>query len=122
MRAAVYSEIYKQAAGSSVNPHFLLLCVTKQDPPDKEVFRLNDEQIYSMELEKIKRNTGRIKRIKEGSIKPTRCGKCAYCRSTKNRGVVPYSFIMPGFSEREEDDYFADFFSASRTAKAVEDS
>ena len=109
MRAAVYTEIYKQSQGTDIDPHFLLLCVTKQDPPDKEVFRLNDRDVYDIELEKVKKHIPRIKRIKEGSIKPLRCETCAYCRATKNRGVVPYSFIMPGFSEREEDDYLANF-------------
>lgn len=108
MRAAVYSEVYKQYTGKESDPAFLLLCVTKQDIPDIDIFMLNHRERYDFELENMKIHIARIKRIKEGSVKPIRCGKCEYCRSTKViKRIRPYWELTPGFEgEREEDDIF----------------
>ena len=108
MRAAVYTEIYKQFENKDVDPYFLLLCVTKQDIPDIDIFMLNHRERYDFELETLKTKLARIKRVKEGSVKPIRCGKCDYCRSTKViKRIRPYWELTPGFEgEREEDEYF----------------
>lgn len=105
-RAAVYSEIEKQAAGSDKDPEFLIVAVSKQDPPDKDVLRLNHRARYDYELEKVKERLPYIQRIKDGSVKPRRCGRCAYCRSTKQLfSIRPYYKLMPEFSDGREDDY-----------------
>lgn len=108
MRAAVYTEIYKQFENKDIDPYFLLLCVTKQDVPDIDIFMLNHRERYDFELETLKTRLARIKRVKEGSVKPIRCGKCEYCRSTKViKRIRPYWELTPGFEgEREEDEYF----------------
>lgn len=108
MRAAVYTEIYKQFENKDIDPYFLLLCVTKQDIPDIDIFMLNHRERYDFELETLKTKLARIKRVKEGSVKPIRCGKCDYCRSTKViKRIRPYWELTPGFEgEREEDEYF----------------
>lgn len=107
MRAAVYTEIYRQFTGKDVDPYFLLLCVTKQDIPDIDIFMLNHRDRYDFELEDIKKHLSRIRRIKAGELKPLRCGKCEYCRSTKViRRIRPYWELTPGFEgEKEEDEY-----------------
>lgn len=107
MRAAVYTEIYKQFMKKDVDPYFLLLCVTKQDVPDIDIFMLNHKERYEFELEQMKTHVARIKKLKEGSVKPVRCGKCEYCRATKViKRIRPYWELTPGFEgEKEEDEY-----------------
>ena len=66
-RAAIYSliecqdalkisfdEAYKMLENDELNlPNFFLLCVSKQDYPDKEIIRLNNRQEYIFQLEQI---------------------------------------------------------------------
>jgi len=101
-RAAVYREIYKQNMGEY--PLFLLLCVSKEDPPDKEPILVSNEQVLQYELSKIQDRTPRIQRIRDGSIKPLRCGTCEYCRLTKQcRSIKTHTEIDPEFRQREEE-------------------
>lgn len=101
-RAAVYREIYRQRTG--VLPSFLLLCVSKQDPPDKEAIMIASEQLMAYELEQIKEHIGRIQRVRDLSVKPTRCGACEYCRRTKIlKAIKTAADIDPEFRQREEE-------------------
>ena len=110
MRAAVYSEIEKQYAGSKEDPQFIIIAISKQDPPDKDVLSLNHRQRYDYELEKIAKRLPMIQMIKEGRAKPKRCGYCDYCRATKKLwGIRPYYSLMPEFREEREDDAAAEF-------------
>lgn len=120
MRAAVYSEIEKQNSKNSEDPPFVILAVSKQDPPDRGAYLLNHKQRYDYELERVKERIIRIRKVKEGRAKPTRCGHCEYCRQTKKlSNVVPYYTIKPGFmDEREEeyDDIFAAYMEKAQTS------
>ncbi len=120
MRAAVYSEIEKQNTGKTEDAPFIILAVTKQDPPDKGAYLLNHRQRYDYELQKIEEHMQRILTVKSGRMKPRRCGHCEWCRRTKKlNGVVPYYHIKPGFmAEREEeyDDIFATYMEAAQTS------
>ena len=50
-----------------------------------------------------------IQAIKEGHVKPKRCGYCDYCRATKNLyAIKPYYSLMPDFREEREDDEAAE--------------
>lgn len=104
-RAAVYMEIEKQNAGSDQDPLFRLVCISKQDPPDKEMVDLNNRQELDLELEKVKEKIWNIQAIKDGRMKPRRCGRCAYCRSTKKiTGALDYWQLDPGnFPDLEEE-------------------
>lgn len=105
MRAAVYSEIEKQNAQSDKDPNFIIIAISKQDYPDKEVLMLNHRQRYDYELGKIKERLPMIQAIKEGRVKPKRCGYCDYCRATKKLyAIKPYYALMPEFREPLEDD------------------
>lgn len=105
MRAAVYTEIEKQNAHSSEDAPFIIVAISKQDPPDKEALYLNHRQRYDYELEQIKKRLGMIQMIKAGRIKPKRCGCCDYCRATKVLSAIrPYYTLMPDFREEKEDD------------------
>ena len=109
MRAAVYSEIEKQYAGATTDPHFIIIAISKQDYPDKDVLELNHRQRYDYELEQIKERLAFIQRVKQGYTKPTRCGMCDYCRATKKLFFIrPYFKLMPEFREGREEDYAAD--------------
>ena len=106
MRAAVYSSIERQNSGREHDANFMLICVSKQDVPDKELLLLNNPERYEWELETVRKNMQRIYKVKTGMAKPLRCGRCEYCRATKKlKGVKPYYVLTPGFEEeREEDD------------------
>lgn len=109
MRAAVYSEIERQNAKSEDDPHFLIVAISKQKYPDKEVLSLNHRQRYDYELEQIKKRLPMIQLIKEGRVKPKRCGTCDYCRATKKLfAIKPYYSLMPDFREEREDDFADD--------------
>lgn len=109
MRAAVYSEVEKQYAGAGTDPHFIIIAISKQDYPDKDVLELNHRQRYDYELSQIKERLAFIQRVKQGYTKPTRCGFCDYCRATKKLFAIrPYFKLMPEFREGREEDYAAD--------------
>ena len=110
MRAAVYGEIERQNRKADTFPVFLILAVSKQDPPDKEIFYLNDDARWNYELETIKAKIPRIQAIKNGELSPQRCGMCEYCRTTKTlKKIKMYTDLMPEFrydpENREYDDY-----------------
>lgn len=105
-RAAVYSEIEKQVVGSITDPKFILIAISKQDYPDKEVLYLNHRQRYDYELEVIRDRLPYILRVKNGLVKPTRCGTCDYCRATKQLfEIKPYYKLIPEFRGPREEDY-----------------
>lgn len=109
MRAAVYSEIEKQFSGGHADPHFIIIAISKQDYPDKDVLELNHRQRYDYELQQIKERIQHIQRVKERIVKPTRCGFCDYCRATKRLFFIrPYFKLMPEFREGREEDYAAE--------------
>lgn len=109
MRAAVYSEIEKQYAGAETDPHFIIIAISKQDYPDKDVLELNHRQRYDYELDRIKERIQFIQRVKDGITKPVRCGVCDYCRATKRLfAIKPYFRLMPEFREGREEDYACD--------------
>lgn len=107
MRAAVYSEIVKQAEHRINDPQFIIVAVSKQDPPDLSVLSLNHRQRWDMELDEIRRRLPHIMRVKTGQEQAKRCGVCEYCRSTNNPNrIIPYYELKPEFSEGAEYDDF----------------
>lgn len=123
MRAAVYSliesqnalgmtfdEAYTQLKNSELDlPQSFLICVSKQDYPDKAVLHVNHEQQYIAEIEGMFKNLYRFNMIKEGRQLPKRCNTCDYCRATKIlKSVIPYYQLSPEFREGREDDYAAE--------------
>ena len=105
MRAAVYTEIEKQFTGHEEDANFIIVAISKQDPPDKGAFLLNHRQRYDYELTEIERNMDRIYRLKNKMIAPRRCGMCDYCRSTKVlKKIVPYYTLNPKFREEREEE------------------
>ena len=107
MRAAVYAEIEKQHTGNETDAQFIIIAVSKQEYPDKEVLSLNNRQRWDYELEQIQKCLLYYQQLKKGEMLPLRCGLCDYCRATKQlKRIVPYYTLNPQFrEEREEDDY-----------------
>lgn len=106
MRAAVYTEIEKQNVGSNEDASFIIVAISKQEYPDKEALLLNHRQRYDYELEQIKARVHTFQAVKEGRMKPRRCGYCDYCRATKKLfEIKPYYVLMPEFKEGREDEY-----------------
>lgn len=121
MRAAVYSEIEKQVSGESTDPSFIIVAISKEDPPDKEVLLLNHRERYDYELVKIKELLPTFMAIKEGRILPKRCGRCDYCRATKQLyEIKPYYKLMPEFREAREDDWSGTGPGMADTQEAAE--
>ncbi len=120
MRAAVYCEIEKQYTGRDADPSFILVCLSKQDPPDKEMISLNHRQRLDLELDKIYENIAHIYAVKSGQIKPKRCGHCEYCRGTKRlEGITEYYKLEPGNKDPRRDEY--DEYIASQYIEGEED-
>jgi len=91
---AVYSEIERLANGRPKGEWFegIMVAASKEDPPDKEVISLKDEGRVEAELQAIEMNMPRILLVKAGEAEPERCGRCAYCRSTKKlERIIHYS-------------------------------
>lgn len=111
MRAAVYTEIEKQFAGKDTDANFVIVAISKQDPPDKAALLLNHRQRYDWELEQIEKHMLNIRRIKNGELRPRRCGMCDYCRKTKAlKKIIPYYVLNPKFREEREEEL--DYVSA----------
>lgn len=106
MRAAVYTEIEKQNTGCSTDADFVIVAISKQDPPDKAALSLNHRQRYDWELEQIKEKLSRIMMVKNSVVAPRRCNVCEYCRSTKTlKKIIPYYTLKPRFKEEREIEY-----------------
>jgi hypothetical protein len=82
-RAAVYCDIEKQNAGSESDALFLLVCISKQYPPNKEMFVMNSEKEYAECLRQMERKALHFQAVKDGLEEAKRCDECAYCRETK---------------------------------------
>lgn len=114
MRAAVYGEIERQNAGADSFPTFIILGVSKQDPPDKDVFLLNDEARWNLELETVKAKIPHIQRLKNGEENPRRCGECEYCRRTKKLyRFRMYTDLMPEFRNDPDNVEYDDYGGSS---------
>ena len=119
MRAAVYTEIEKQAKNLEEDAKFIICAVSKQEPPDKGAYLLNHRQRYDFELARIEENMKRIVGVKYGFHKPTRCGRCEWCRKTKRlTKIVPYYTIKPGFQDPREEEYDDIFATYMEDAQA----
>lgn len=98
MRAAVYGEIERQTRKAEDFPSFIIIGVSKQDPPDKDVILLDDPTRWEYELEVVKSKIPHIQRLKNGEENPRRCGQCEYCRATKKiKRIKSYTDLMPEF-------------------------
>lgn len=85
MQMAIYQEIIRQNTGQILEPY--IVAVTKETPPDKEIITFDQEDL-EFEMEFVLAALPSVLEVKNGLREPVRCGKCAYCRSTKKLNEV----------------------------------
>lgn len=91
---AIYAEIEKRWAGRENWLKPLIVAVSKEDVPDKEVIGFDDNDI-ERELETIASNMPRIISVKTGMEEPNRCEKCRFCRESKQlKGITHYLDLL----------------------------
>lgn len=96
LQMAVYCEIERIATKQKLWAEPLIVAVSKEDPPDKEIISLLDEPRFEEELYKVEMDMPRILEVKFGGEKPERCGRCAYCRSQKKIETVIHYTQLAG--------------------------
>ncbi len=81
-QGAIYQELVFQNTGKRLP--FYLVIVTKQDPPDVAVVRIDDFDLEKA-LEDFKKQITGFQQIKSGNEEPIRCDShdCPYCRGSK---------------------------------------
>ena len=85
----IQGAIYQEIEGNMLP--FIVVPGTKEDSPDLDAIYIPDADLQE-KLAEIEDNVPRYQAIKEGKILPNRCGKCAYCRSTKRlTRIRPYN-------------------------------
>lgn len=80
LQGAVYQEIVRQNTGKKLP--FFLAAATKEKVPDIDIVEIV-QPMLDEELERFKRDVVYYDSIKQGLVKPERCGHCDYCKATK---------------------------------------
>lgn len=82
IQMSIYTAVEKQAKKRDnwLIPH--IVAVTKQDPPDHDVFWF-DYDVIEQKLLFVRNHIDRVIAVKTGIEQPNRCETCDYCRSTK---------------------------------------
>lgn len=101
---AVYQEVYRLNTFKRL-PVFIA-GLTKQKPPDKGIFSIPQWRLDEC-LGEIEKELPHVLDVKEGRVKPERCGVCAYCRATKVL-TEPIEFTFAGLSDKERKSYEED--------------
>ena len=96
VQMAIYSEIEKRSSKSFERLEPLIVAVSKEDIPDKEIICF-DEANLEQKLMEIEQSMPRIIQVKNGQVDPVRCGKCTYCRKTKQvQSMTHYLDLLEG--------------------------
>jgi len=91
---AVYCEIEKRATRRNEWLEPLIVAVSKEEVPDKEIISF-DERRLEIALAVIEETMPRILDLRNGLVDPERCGRCRYCRETKKiTRVLHYSELL----------------------------
>lgn len=80
LQMAIYQELVKEWRGIQVPCY--ILGATKQDPPDLTLVRIPQE-LLDFNLMQLKKRLADIDEVKRGIVEPDECGRCAWCRQTK---------------------------------------
>jgi hypothetical protein len=91
---AIYAEVHGRAVGSNNIYSKYIVAVSKEDPCDLEVIDMTDMDRHESELESVRILMPRFIAVKNGEIEPDRCGRCEWCRGTKEcKEPIPYSML-----------------------------
>lgn len=80
LQMAIYQELTRQQYGVESMP--IIVAVSKQDPPDKELVSIPQE-LLNFWLERVKELQPHIQAVKMGEEEPSYCGHCEFCRAHK---------------------------------------
>jgi hypothetical protein len=95
----VYAEIERLANNRDEGDYYIphIAVVDKQSPPDKAVihFPTNEENWIQNKLEQVEIALQDIIPVWKGEEEPERCGRCKYCRSTRElkKSIHYFDFI-----------------------------
>ena len=81
----LYRELLTQMTKEEFRP--LIVAVSKEEVPDKEVLVVDEEWLVTG-LEELKKDIVEVWAVIQGTQKPKKCGRCDYCRSRKKLNVV----------------------------------
>lgn len=96
VQMALYSEIEKRSSKSFERLEPLIVAVSKEEIPDKEIICF-DESTLEMKLAEIEQRMPRILQVKSGQVEAERCGKCTFCRKTKQvQSMTHYLDLLEG--------------------------
>ena len=97
IQGAIYQEVVKENCGEQLP--FVLAVATKEECPDKLVFRM-DQEYLDLALAEVKEKAPRYWDIINGKIEPVGCGRCPVCRAKKklDERIPTYKRI---FKEKE---------------------
>lgn len=88
----VYQQLVKQQTGDELP--FYLAVATKEPEPDIALIHIPQWKLNSAAAI-VEHYADRVARIKSGELKPTRCEKCDYCKSTKVlTGPIEYEELV----------------------------
>lgn len=91
---SIYAEIEKRVTGREEWIEPLIVAISKEEVPDKEVIGLDPHRM-KMELEEVEQNMERIVAVKSGYEQPKRCEHCNYCKRSKQlRTITHYSDLL----------------------------
>lgn len=91
---ALYAEIERIATSRRERLEPLIIAISKEDIPDKEVIGMDDDRLQ-LELMEVEARMERILMVKAGHEQPERCEHCTYCRRTKQlRTITHYSDLV----------------------------
>lgn len=91
---AIYVELERIRSNRASHLEPLIVAVSKEDPPDKEIIGLDADRIR-FEIEQVKLQLPHIIAVKQGLEEPVRCEKCKYCRTSKRLShIVHYMDLL----------------------------
>lgn len=81
LQGAIYQELVFQSTGNKLP--FYIAALSKQTPCDIDLIQVPQDRLNEA-MERVAPSAlDRIAALKSGEIKPTRCGRCDWCRATK---------------------------------------
>lgn len=82
IQGAVYQKIEQISSQREKPLPFYIVAVTKEKVPDIAIIQL-PQHVLDTALKIVESKIDRFDLVKNGEIKPMRCGKCEWCKSTK---------------------------------------
>lgn len=91
IQGAVY-QAAAEACGFGKLP-FYLAAVTKESVPDCDIFQVTQPRL-DLALSEVQANMPHFIEVKQGGITPSRCGRCDYCKATKQAKIRDFEELF----------------------------